>query len=47
MYTGPDSTPYMSVIPPWPLLVVKLREAGLNNEADLIAAALESIGWRG
>jgi hypothetical protein len=47
MYMGPDSNPFMSVIPPWPLLVIKLREMGINSESDLIAEALESIGWRG
>jgi hypothetical protein len=46
MYTGPDSNPYMAIIPPWPLLVGLLREMGMNAEANAIAAALKGIGWR-
>jgi hypothetical protein len=45
MYTGPDSKPYMAIHPPWPLLVVELRKMGMHAEADMIADALESIGW--
>lgn len=46
MYTGPDSEPFMAVFPPWPLFVVELRKMGLNNQADIIAKALNAIGWR-
>ena len=46
MYTGPDSNPYMAIHPPWPLLVIELRKMGMNAEADLIADALNDIGWR-
>ncbi|MGN6526938.1 MAG: hypothetical protein ACTHL8_11145 [Burkholderiaceae bacterium] len=40
MYTGPDSNPYVAVMPPWPLMV------GLHAEAGAIAAALSIIGWK-
>ena len=44
MYTGPDSDPYMSALPPWPLLVGELRKIDLHREANLIVAALKTIG---
>lgn len=47
MYTGPDSMPYTSVLPPWPHLVSILQQMGMSNEAAMIAAAMKSIGWRG
>lgn len=46
MYTGPDSRPYMSNIPPWPLLVAELRKMGMHPQANIIAEALGAIGWR-
>lgn len=45
MYTGPDSKPYMAIHPPWPLLVVELRNIGMFREAQIIENALRSIGW--
>lgn len=46
MYTGPDSKPYMAIHPPWPIFVIELRNMGMHDEANLIANALERIGWR-
>jgi hypothetical protein len=36
----------MAIHPLWPLFVIELLKMGMNAEADLIAKALDSIGWR-
>lgn len=45
LYTGPDSRPYMSNHPAWPIFAKELRKIGKTHEAQIIEQALKNIGW--
>jgi hypothetical protein len=45
MYTGADSKPYMSNIPPWPCFLREVERRGYCSQAALIRQYLPEELW--